>query len=79
MEVELHTLFKGDPDFIGCTSPHHHLLASLLSLSGSLTKFFQRTIIFIHLFYKFVNSFFKIKFLTQFLHNLAYLHPLNDY
>jgi hypothetical protein len=44
-------LIKGDPDFIGCTSPHHHSLAPLLFVSGSLTKFFQRTIILIHLFY----------------------------
>jgi hypothetical protein len=30
---------KATPIFIGCTSPHHHSLASLLSVSGSLTKF----------------------------------------
>jgi len=29
---------KATPIFIGCTSPHHHLLASLLNLSGSLIK-----------------------------------------
>jgi hypothetical protein len=32
-------LVKATPIFIGCTSPHHHSLASLLSVSGSLTNF----------------------------------------
>jgi len=49
-------LIKGDPDFIGCTSPHHHLLASLLFVSGLLIKF-SKNYYFIHLFYCFVKCF----------------------